>query len=284
MGKGYYDEQSENCLSRIKAACNSLYQHIKKSKNEKDVTDKRLRIFTTISGAYKDLQGEFAAAVSLSQSDNTLFLSNEGVKNYMASQAETLKKSIDKLESGLENVKKESNGQRAVRAENFLKDIENNKIYFDVFPSTQGLNFTHCCNYLYRGDPQAVYTSDIKIKGTPVIAAKLGKLISTILGKGEFENNTVKKYLETLAGACNGFSVTSTKNEKTSYNPTEGLTAYKEISQAFKDIYAFSSDEKNNESKASFLSNVDVKGYLKQQSEALEESYNNLDNVSRRKN
>lgn len=293
LGKGYYDEKSENCLSKIKEACDVLYQEIKKSENEKDITNKRHPFFVTIPRAYENLQKAFAAAVGLSQSDKTLFLSNEAVKNYMATQAGTLSKSMNKLNSGLEDVKKESNESKTIKAKEFLKSIEDGEVYFDVFPSTKGFNFIQCCNYLYRGGSQivseqtapkqAVSKSEPEIKGTLAIATKLKELISTMLGKEEFKNDTGKGYLEAIGTACSKFLTVSGSNKNIPYNPSDGINAYEGISNAFKAIYEFSSKKDDTESALSFLSNADVKNYLKQQSEALEESLNNLRTVSQRR-
>lgn len=170
---------------------------------------------------------------------------------------------------------------KKAKAKNLLRTIKKNNIYFCGFPSNQDFNFTHCCNYLYRGKPETSINKS-KVEGDPYTAKKLSNVLNSMLDKGDFISDNSYEYLLGVDVACDNFFNVFASNMNNNSDPSNGIKVYEEVSEAFKAICEFF--EKNNyQSTSSFLNDEDFKNYLKEQSKIIEDSLNNLRAASKRK-
>ena len=170
---------------------------------------------------------------------------------------------------------------KKAKAKNLLRTIKKNNIYFCGFPSNQDFNFTHCCNYLYRGKPETSINKS-KAEGDPYTAKKLSNVLNSMLDKGDFISDNSYEYLLGVDVACDNFFNVFASNMNNNSDPSNGIKVYEEVSEAFKAICEFF--EKNNyQSTSSFLNDEDFKNYLKEQSKIIEDSLNNLRAASKRK-
>lgn len=170
---------------------------------------------------------------------------------------------------------------KKAKAKNLLRTIKKNNIYFCGFPSNQDFNFTHCCNYLYRGKPETSINKS-KVEGDPYTAKKLSNVLNSMLDKGDFISDNSYEYLLGVDVACDNFFNVFASNMNNNSDPSNGIKVYEEVNEAFKAICEFF--EKNNyQSTSSFLNDEDFKNYLKEQSKIIEDSLNNLRAASKRK-
>lgn len=258
--------------------------------------------------ALENLQEAFEKASKFSDVGKISFLSDKNVKDYMKTQSNILKKSIENMNKVINrkpakkaasktSVKKKLGAikekiaknfletTKEKMAKNFLEAIEEKKAYFELFPS--GSNYVQCNMYLYS--KKLELGNNHFVKGAPVVIESLEKILIGKLAKQKYKNDPGYKYLLGIKNACSRFLTVFKKwknVEEGLQQPLPGIKAFAGVQQAFVATYRFSNskltskayNKSSNKNESSFLTDSKVIEYLEKQVKILESSTKNLGN------
>lgn len=280
---------SYNYLLDIKNACSSI---------PSTIGGNSLLTLDPVTGieALENLQEAFEKASKFSDVGKISFLSDKDVKDYMKTQSNTLKKSIENMNKVINrkpakkaasktSAEEKLEAAKEKMAKNFLEAIEEKKAYFELFPS--GSNYVQCNMYLYS--EKLDLGNNHFAKGAPVVIESLEKILIGKLAKQKYKNDPGYKYLLGIKNACSKFLTVfkKWKNVKEGLQqPLPGIKAFAGVQQAFVATYRFSNSEltskaynkSSNKNESSFLTNSEVIEYLGKQVKILELSTKNLGN------